>query len=265
VRQVLINLVGNAVKFTERGGVCVTVSESEGMLRFDVQDTGLGMTAAQAAALFRPFTQADASVTRRHGGTGLGLSICRRLGDMLGGGVEVLKTEPGAGSTFRFRLPAREAPGAVRVEALKAIDSPALKKLAEIGMPSLRGRILLAEDGKDNQRLIAHHLRKAGAHVDIAENGVEALRMLEIASIEGAPYDMLLTDVQMPEMDGCTLARTIRSRSRDFPIVALTAHAMAEDRELCHDAGCSDYATKPIDRARLLAVCARWLGGRAAA
>jgi CheY-like chemotaxis protein len=185
---------------------------------------------------------------------------------MLGGAVELVRTAPGEGSTFRFRLPIRETPDAVPVVDLAIASREATGRDAGSiqRQVTLRGRILLAEDGKDNQRLIAHHLRKAGAHVEIAENGVEALRLLDAASRSGAPFDLLLTDVQMPEMDGCTLARSIRSRDRNFPIVALTAHAMAEDRERCREAGCDDYATKPIDRQRLIAVCARWLGGRAA-
>jgi signal transduction histidine kinase/CheY-like chemotaxis protein len=266
VRQVLINLVSNAIKFTERGEVRVEVRSVDGELSVEVIDSGVGMSDEQSAALFRPFTQADASVTRRHGGTGLGLSICRRLGEMLGGAVELVRTAPGEGSTFRFRIPIREAPDSVSVtdlvHASRSTDPSATGD--GLRMATLRGRILLAEDGKDNQRLIAHHLRKAGAQVEIAENGVEALRLLDEASRAGAPFDLLLTDVQMPEMDGCTLARSIRGRDRNFPIVALTAHAMAEDRERCREAGCDDYATKPIDRQRLIAVCARWLGGRAA-
>jgi signal transduction histidine kinase/ActR/RegA family two-component response regulator len=266
VRQVLLNLVSNAIKFSERGEVRVETHASDGELIMEVTDTGVGMSAEQSAALFRPFTQADASVTRRHGGTGLGLSICRRLGEMLGGAVELVRTAPGEGSTFRFRLPIRETPDAVPVVDLAIASREATGRDAGSiqRQVTLRGRILLAEDGKDNQRLIAHHLRKAGAHVEIAENGVEALRLLDAASRSGAPFDLLLTDVQMPEMDRCTLARSIRSRDRNFPIVALTAHAMAEDRERCREAGCDDYATKPIDRQRLIAVCARWLGGRAA-
>ncbi len=265
VRQVLINLTGNAVKFTERGSVRVSVGAVGSMLHVDVRDTGMGMTPEQASSLFQPFTQADASVTRRHGGTGLGLSICRRLGEMLGGSVDLVASEPGVGSTFRFRIPILEAPGAVTVTSLDGLAVGDPTRDDRPRTQSLRGRILLAEDGKDNQRLIAHHLRRAGAEVEIAENGIEALALFDRAAVAGSPFDLLLTDVQMPEMDGCTLARTLRSRHRELPIIALTAHAMAEDRRRCQEAGCSDYATKPIDRVKLLAVCARWLGGRAAA
>ncbi|MBL9120386.1 MAG: response regulator [Phycisphaerae bacterium] len=265
VRQILINLAGNAVKFTERGSVRVVARVAGAHLEIDVEDSGSGMTAAQAERLFRPFTQADASVTRRHGGTGLGLSICRRLSEMLGGAVELTRTEPGVGSVFRLRLPLRAAEGTPMVHSLGGESCDLAGSVRTAMAITLHGRILLAEDGKDNQRLIAHHLRKAGADVEIAENGIEALRLMDRANKRGAPFDLLLTDVQMPEMDGCTLARTVRSRALVIPIIALTAHAMPEDRMRCEEAGCDDYATKPIDRAKLLQVCARWLGQRAAA
>ena len=261
VRQILFNLVGNAVKFTERGSILVLVRFRDGAVELDVEDTGPGMTREQADRLFRPFTQADASVTRRHGGTGLGLSICRRLGELLGGSVELLRTAPNEGATFRFRLPARY-PSVRLITTLRRGASAPCMGTDRVDAPTLKGRILLAEDGKDNQRLISHHLRKAGAEVEIAENGVEALAILDRAAERGAPFDLLLTDVQMPEMDGCTLARTIRDRGNAMPIVALTAHAMAEDRDRCTAAGCDDYATKPIDRAKLVATCARWIARR---
>jgi CheY-like chemotaxis protein len=124
----------------------------------------------------------------------------------------------------------------------------------------LSGRILLAEDGLDNQRLIAFHLKKAGAQVDIADNGRIALDMLGRAAAGGRPYDLLVTDIQMPEMDGYTLVRTLRNRGSTLAVVALTAHAMAEDRQRCIDAGCDDYASKPIDKNSLLTKCAAWIG-----
>ena len=124
----------------------------------------------------------------------------------------------------------------------------------------LTGQILFAEDGLDNQRLIAFHLKKGGAQVTIADNGRIALEMIDKAAADGTPYDLLLTDMQMPEMDGYTLARTLRERGSTIPIVALTAHAMAEDKASCIAAGCDDYASKPVDKAKLLAVCAAWMG-----
>jgi len=260
LRQILLNLAGNAAKFTEAGSVTITVAEDRQSpgptLVIDVEDTGPGMTPEQAGKLFQSFSQADASVTRRHGGTGLGLTISRRLAALMGGEVTLDRTEPGKGSRFRVRLPLEPAPGALIVDQLDAVTGKTSKPLPR-ALLTLVGRILLAEDGPDNQRLIAHHLRKAGATVDVADNGRIALEM--ITNNPPGTYDLLLTDMQMPEMDGYTLARTLRSRSNDIPIVALTAHVMAEDRQRCLDAGCNDYASKPIDKNNLLSTCGAWI------
>jgi signal transduction histidine kinase/CheY-like chemotaxis protein len=265
IRQILMNLVGNALKFTERGSVEVICRATACSIEIDVVDSGSGMSPQEVQRLFQPFSQADASVTRRHGGTGLGLSICRRLGEMLGGSVDLVRTEPGVGSTFRLRLPMRANGLPSMVVDIHRAGSERSSPAPQVASPiRLSGRILLAEDGKDNQRLIAHHLRKAGAEVQIAENGIEALRRLHEAEAAGRPFDLLLTDVQMPEMDGCTLTRAVRERSASFPIIALTAHALPEDRRRCEEAGCDAYATKPIDRVKLVETCARWLGRAAA-
>jgi len=263
LRQILMNLAGNAAKFTEAGTVTVTArTESTGdrsWLIIDVDDTGHGMTQEQAGRLFESFSQADSAVTRKHGGTGLGLTICRRLASLMDGGVTLARTEPGKGSCFRVELPLEAAPGAVMVERLDAMVAE-----ANTASPSravlLTGRILLAEDGIDNQKLIAFHLRKAGATVDIADNGRIALEMIDRSEADTNHYDLLLTDMQMPEMDGYTLARTLRDRGSRLAIVALTAHAMAEDRQKCIDSGCDDHATKPIEKAKLLTTCADWIG-----
>jgi CheY-like chemotaxis protein len=145
------------------------------------------------------------------------------------------------------------------IDRLDAVGHVAVPSDAT-GAHKLTGRVLLAEDGVDNQRLIGLHLRKAGATVSIADNGLIALRMLDAAAGEGRPFDLLLTDMQMPEMDGYTLARTLRRRGSRLAIMALTAHAMAEDRDKCLEAGCDDYATKPIEPAKLIATCAEWMG-----
>jgi PAS domain S-box-containing protein len=263
LRQILLNLAGNAVKFTRAGSVTIVVrTRTEGgasRLIIDVEDTGPGMTPQQSARLFAAFSQADSSVTREHGGTGLGLTICRSLARLMGGDVSLDRTEPGRGSCFRVDLPLDPVEGCGMVTSLDAVGAPAGPRPS--ATPSvLKGRILLAEDSVDNQRLIAFHLRKAGATVDVAEHGGVALDMLDRAGAAGTPYDMLLTDMQMPEMDGYTLARTLRGRGSTLPIVALTAHAMAEDREKCLAAGCDDYATKPITKVELLTVCAAWVG-----
>ncbi|MEK6703169.1 MAG: ATP-binding protein [Planctomycetota bacterium] len=265
LRQILMNLAGNAVKFTESGGVTMTIGveahDGQSLLVVDIVDTGPGMTDEQAGRLFATFGQADTTVTRKHGGTGLGLTISRRLANLMGGDVKLLRTQPGKGSCFRLVLPLNVCAGSAMITSMDAVqpDAPAKPVTASV---QVQGRILLAEDGVDNQRLIMFHLKKAGAAVDLADNGRIALEMLEKARSEGNPYDLLLTDMQMPEMDGYTLARTVRERGSTIPIVALTAHAMAEDRAKCLAAGCDDYASKPIDKSRLLATCAGWIGGR---
>jgi CheY-like chemotaxis protein/anti-sigma regulatory factor (Ser/Thr protein kinase) len=263
LRQILVNLVGNAVKFTSSGTVTLTArvlgSDPERRLKIEVEDTGPGLSSEQVARLFSPFGQADASVTRRHGGSGLGLSISNRLAQLLGGSVTLARTELGRGSTFCLELPLALFEGTAWSARL---DLPVPR--APLPQPSesvrLNGRVLLAEDGRDNQVLVSFHLRRAGAQVDVAANGVTALELIERAEAEGRPYDLLLTDIQMPEMDGFTLTRVLRARGSRLAIVALTAHAMAEDRDRCLAAGCDDYAVKPIDKARLLTTCARWMG-----
>lgn len=266
LRQILMNLTGNAAKFTETGSITLKVSAipagdsapAEALLRIDVEDTGPGMTNAQAEQLFRPFSQADSTTSRRYGGTGLGLTISRRLARLMGGDVRLLHSTPGLGSCFRLEIALVPTTDAKPISELSVIP----KATAASNGPkiALHGRILLAEDGPDNQRLIAFHLRKAGAEVVLADNGAIALKLIEEAD---TPFDLLLTDMQMPELDGYGLAQALRGRGCDIPIVALTAHAMAEDRERCLKAGCNDYATKPIDRDELLATCAAWVGKRA--
>ncbi|MBL0940087.1 MAG: response regulator [Gemmatimonadaceae bacterium] len=260
LRQILMNLVGNAAKFTDRGRVLIEAGvETNGKgetLVVAVDDTGPGMTEEQVAHLFQPFMQADTSVTRRFGGTGLGLTISRRLAQLMGGDVELTQTALGRGSRFEVRLPLTEAEGSARVTRLGA------RPVTPMAVPTavtLRGHILLAEDGEDNQRLISLLLRAAGAQVTVVRHGREALEAIDWARQGGAPFDALVTDMQMPEMDGYTLARTLRNEGNTIPVIALTAHAMAEDRQRCLDAGCDDYASKPIDRAALLATVARWL------
>jgi PAS domain S-box-containing protein len=259
IRQMLVNLVGNAVKFTERGSVEVRLCYEPGSsgtparVRFDVADSGIGMTEEEVSGLFQPFTQADSSMTRRFGGTGLGLTVTRRLAGLLGGEVTV-RSAPGEGSTFTIRLPlgADETP-----ELIDPRESPDLREVPPdtSGAPRVEAHILLVEDGPDNQRLIAHFLRAAGARVEIAENGRVALDRADNA----AAFDLILMDMQMPVMDGYSATRALRSRGVLTPIVALTAHAMAGEREKCLAAGCTDYATKPVTREKLLGLCAKWI------
>lgn len=271
LRQILMNLVGNACKFTDRGRIVIRVSGAPApgatasgpwMLRFEIEDTGIGMSAEQAARLFQPFSQADTSTTRKFGGTGLGLAIARRLANLLGGDVALAWTHEGRGSCFVADVRVEPAGPAMMTSLTPTPPAGATGGGAPgAGLPKLSGRILLAEDGPDNQRLIAFHLRKAGAEVHVAGDGLEALAAFERAVGAGQPFDLVLTDVQMPGIDGFELASRLRGT---VPVVALTAHAMPEDRARCLDAGCVDVATKPIDREVLLKTCARWLGGSTA-
>jgi len=269
LRQILLNLVGNAAKFTVTGRIDVTagvVRAEQGvasMLRVAVRDTGPGMTPSQTAKLFEAFHQGDASVTREHGGTGLGLTICRRLARALGGDVRLDYSEPGRGSCFVLEVPLEAHESSQLVHSLMdavTTTAPATSAASVVSQASLRGRVLLAEDGEDNQRLITFHLERAGAGVTVVANGQLALDAIEAAQAAGEPYGLVITDMQMPVMDGYTLARTLRANRSTIPVIALTAHAMAEDRQRCLDAGCDDYATKPIDKRVLVATCIRWMG-----
>jgi CheY-like chemotaxis protein len=267
LRQVLFNIVGNALKFTEQGRVTIAVDcgepDAEGLvlLRIAVEDTGAGIPESQVGKLFRPFSQVDGSMSRSHGGTGLGLAISRRLARMLGGDITLEWSATGRGSRFLIELaclPQGEARVANIDDWARRRDGRRVQGLRG-EQPELDARILLAEDGPDNQRLIAYHLRRAGAQVDIAGNGRIALEMLSIAANSGRGYELLLTDIQMPELDGYALVAQAREQGYQLPIVALTAHAMVEDRQRCLDAGCNDYATKPIQRKELIDTCAHWL------
>lgn len=260
LRQILINLVGNAIKFTQVGGVRIVLAfePANSGLRFDVVDTGIGVPAEQASRLFAPFTQADGSMARRFGGTGLGLAISRLLAELLGGTV-TMTSEAGKGSTFSVCIETGDVTGVKRITAVGAVAVPKAEPL-----PTFAGRVLLAEDGIDNQRLIAHVLRRAGATVEIAVNGAEAVDAAGKALERGTPFDIVLMDMQMPVMDGYEAVRTLRARGYARPILALTAHASPEERERCLNAGCSDFATKPIDRAGLIGACVRWTERRAA-
>jgi signal transduction histidine kinase/CheY-like chemotaxis protein len=268
LRQILLNLVGNAVKFTTTGAVRILTGTEDGcqgpVLYVDIEDTGPGMIPEQCKSLFQPFCQADETVTRTHGGTGLGLVICRRLADLMDGDVILKRSQFGVGSSFRLELPLDISSDETLVTTLRTPGLAESEKDHSVKQNSLRlsARVLLAEDGLDNQRLITFHLSKAGATVDVADDGQVALQKIEVAIRQGAPYDLLVTDMQMPVMDGYTLAETLREKSVDIPIIALTAHAMAEDRDKCLRAGCDDYAIKPLDKTALIETCNKWLGSK---
>lgn len=250
VRQVLVNLVGNAVKFTREGSVTMRMSYERGersLLRVDVTDTGVGMSPEQLGRLFADYLQADSSVTRRFGGTGLGLSISRKFARLLGGDITVVSS-PGRGSTFTLT-----------VEAPEVGVSPTLSAQGHgLGLATgLSGRVLLAEDSVDSQRLIRFVLERAGATVVAVGDGSEAIAAVDSAAAAGKPFDLILMDTQMPSMDGFEATRLLRGKGVRTPIVSLTAHALEEDRKRCLEAGCDEHATKPIDRMALIALCRR--------
>ena len=264
LRQILINLVGNAIKFTDRGSVRLVtnfVNDHDGqpLIQFEVIDTGIGMTKEQARQLFQPFVQADTSATRKFGGTGLGLAISKRLAKMLGGDI-TLASEPGQGSAFRVSLVAGPLADVDVGDPSTGTASPkaTLASGRRAEESKLECRILLAEDCKDTQRLIALMLVKAGAKVVVADNGREAVdktvaaMFRERAGDAKQAFDVILMDMQMPVMDGYEATTTLRAKGYTGPIIALTAHAMTGNREKCIEAGCTGYATKPISRQRLV-------------
>jgi PAS domain S-box-containing protein len=257
LRQILLNLVGNAVKFTEHGSVQIIarlVREGSPRVEIDIVDTGIGMTPEQIARVFEPFTQADSSTTRKFGGTGLGLTISKRLAETLGGDVVIASSQPGVGTRFRFTLPSGPLEGVRLVNQLPSPTVGETKPPPVAGSSTrLQCRILLAEDGPDNQRLIALILKKAGAEVVVAENGQVAVELATAARDQGMPFDVILMDMQMPILDGYDATRRLRDQGYTGAILALTAHAMSDDRQRCLDTGCNDYISKPIDRAILLA------------
>jgi signal transduction histidine kinase/HPt (histidine-containing phosphotransfer) domain-containing protein/ActR/RegA family two-component response regulator len=255
LRQVLVNLVGNGVKFTDHGSVTIRLSCTDPAgervrLRFEVADTGIGIAPADAARLFRPFTQADSSATRRRGGTGLGLAISKRIVERLGGNIQVEST-PGKGSVFWFEFAAELAPEtAQRPDAMADAGIPVPLTADPAVARSLR--LLVAEDQETNRRLAMFMLEKLGYRADFAGNGLEA-----VDAWERLPYDLILMDCQMPEMDGFSATREIRRREatrvngRPVRIIALTANALHGDRERCLAAGMDGYLSKPFSLPQL--------------
>ena len=236
-RQILINLVGNAIKFTEHGGIRIKLGYETGRneLRMVITDTGIGMDSGALNRIFQPFRQADGSMTRRFGGTGLGLSISRHLCRLMGGDLTV-ESRRGHGSTFKASF---KAPIATR-SRLQTSGTTIPSDL----------RILLAEDGPDNRRLVSHLLGRLGAEVETVENGREAVdRLLH----GGAAIDLVLMDMQMPVMDGWEATRRLRNAGCGVPVLALTANAMPGDRAACLEAGCDAYLAKPVRREALAA------------
>lgn len=269
LRQVLLNLVGNAIKFTEVGSVevCASCDAEARRLLFRVHDTGIGMTREQVEGItrFEAFTQADTTTTRRFGGTGLGLRISNALARMLGGTLTI-QSQLGTGSIFEFSIATGDLEGVEmreysresmqRQHAQRQDLERATKEKKQRPTPLSGMNILLVEDGPDNQRLITYHLMKAGAHVSVCENGKHALEFFESELSETT--DVVLMDMQMPELDGYSATKILRERGCTLPIIALTAHAMDGDRQKCLDAGCCDCMSKPIDKKALIACCASY-------
>lgn len=259
LHQILANIVGNAIKFTDQGEVSVGAGfcRDRGILYFDVQDSGTGIKPEQAARLFHPFTQADVSHSRRFGGTGLGLALAKKLAYLLGGDIELVGSEAGKGSHFRIQIRPEVDKGAELLRTLHSQSPAAGSTDARSHAPApaispksmrLRGtRILLVDDSLDNQMLIQLFLHLNGAETTIASNGQTALDLARTQS-----FDLILMDIQMPGKDGYETTRELRSHNIAVPVVALTAHALPEDRDRCLASGCNDYLTKPVDIENLI-------------
>jgi PAS domain S-box-containing protein len=251
LRQILLNLLSNALKFTDHGRIVVRCSrktiDNQEFLLFEVQDTGIGIPADRQYLLFQDFSQVDSSTTRRYGGTGLGLSICRRLARAMGGEIGV-SSVPGEGTTIWFTI------------ALRTCPAPNLSQTRDsVGFVANPARVLVADDLSMNREIVESMLRRAGHFARGVENGRQA-----VIAVQESDFDLVLMDMEMPEMDGIEATRAIRrldARVRHIPIVALTANAFSEDRERCHACGMNDFLPKPINRDGLIAAVAKWSGG----
>jgi signal transduction histidine kinase/CheY-like chemotaxis protein/HPt (histidine-containing phosphotransfer) domain-containing protein len=247
LKQLLMNLVSNAIKFTEEGSVLVVAklddTARQPVMRFEIRDTGIGILPEKLETIFRPFVQADTSVTRKYGGTGLGLAISYRIARSLGGDLSV-SSQIGCGSVFTVTIDAGDLRGVAITKRPAAVAIGDVKKPAVTGSkPSLDGvRILLVDDGETNRKLISLFLTRNGAAVEMAENGA-----LAVHATEQGEFDVILMDMQMPVMDGYTATRRLRENGYKSPIIALTAHAMKGDREKCEAVGCSGYLAKPVN------------------
>jgi two-component system, sensor histidine kinase len=241
LRQILTNILSNAVKFTNSGSITIRISKMDSKLIIRVSDTGLGISPQQVKNLFLPFSQADSSITRKYGGTGLGLALSKKLARLLGGDLTLVHSELKKGSTFEIAIQYQEvAQASTKLDKLK--NSIAPEVLAN-------RHILLVDDSKDNQVLISRILKLAGAEVSVASDGLEG-----VETALSHDFDAILMDVQMPRLGGHEATRRLRASGYSKPVIALTAHALMEDRAKCLEAGCNDYLTKPIQRAELIQV-----------
>lgn len=246
IRQILLNLTSNAIKFTTTGSVTLAIARGEGMVRFSVTDTGVGIAPRDVPLLFRDFSQLDSG--HRHEGTGLGLAICQRLVQAMGGDIGV-SSDVGHGSVFWFSIPLKNA------DIICAEARPALNSKGQIDLTGIRA--LVVEDNATNQMIALNYLRKAGCVTDVASDGLEAL-----AALASFPYDVVLMDMSMPNCDGVEATKYMRASEnamvRDVPVIAMTAHAMPEHRKACLEAGMQDFLNKPIIRDQMLATVQRW-------
>ncbi len=251
-RQILINVVGNAIKFSPNGKIEVVTSflpnEAESLFCLTVKDSGPGLTAEQIDGLFQPFTQADTSTTRKYGGTGLGLALSKRLAIALGGDVVVKESEPSSGCIFKITIKSGPLDHVTYTNFLM-LDSVAVEppKSSNENLTLQGIKVLLVEDSHDNQMLVSRFLNKAGAEVELANNGLEGVRKALLGN-----HDVVLMDIQMPELDGYGATTQLRESGFLKPIIALTAHAMVSERRRCLNAGFNDHLTKPVNRLALI-------------
>lgn len=249
LRQILSNLIGNAIKFTDTGSVSLRVAldkNDKNQMTFAVADTGCGLTSEQQARLFQAFVQADNSTTRKYGGTGLGLALSRRLAEAMGGELTLLESTPGKGSTFQLKIPIHLR-GDEPVED-KPLAPPPPGSEERRQWPRLdQMNILIAEDNPDNQELLRRFVSEQGARVELVGNGIEAVK-----SGKSGAYDVILMDVQMPELDGYEATKKLRRLGVTTPIIAITAHAMSDEKERCLSSGCNEFLSKPLDVQKLI-------------
>ena len=253
LRQIVLNLVGNAIKFTQTGYVRIVARYNDSTLTVDVEDTGIGLSAEQSARLFRAFQQADSSVTRKFGGTGLGLALSKRIAEALGGSLSLSGSVPNQGSVFTMRIKAPAQLSAGYLEASEIMSGRTTTPAHAVSVPEaptkvLDGvRILLVEDSVDNEKLMRLYLEAVGAVITSASNGQEA-----IDKATAGEYEIVLMDVQMPGIDGLEATRRLRASGYSTPVIALTAHALPEEIEKSMAAGCDQHVTKPISRNDLI-------------
>jgi len=244
LRQILLNLLSNAVKFTDTGGVMLSVSieqetENNITLRFEVKDTGIGMTPEQSKRILEPFMQADESTTRKYGGTGLGMAITKNIIGLMGGKIEI-ESKPGAGSAISFEL-------TLDTMEVTPETSETANVIIELDKPTFEGEVLVCEDNQMNQRVIIDHLDRVGLRVHLAQNGLEGIEKVRERAGKGMrPFDLILMDIHMPVMDGMAAATGIMQMETGAPIVAMTANIMSDDRELYKKAGMNNYVGKPF-------------------